>query len=170
MLVTTLAFDLEEEEKLIDQYLALIVRVSKSFNPPNDTELEEYIQIGKIALLKAIRTHDPNRSKFITLAWNYIKWDIIRYLSNKKKQEDITKQIIQDNINLNNKDVDKIWEWIPDSISKEEKEIITLKFNGYSFNNINKLLGLSKGKSNKLFHEAIKKIKEANNQEKTNTI
>ncbi len=94
MLVTTLAFDLEEEEKLIDQYLALIVRVSKSFNPPNDTELEEYIQIGKIALLKAIRTHDPNRSKFITLAWNYIKWDIIRYLSNKKKQEDITKQII----------------------------------------------------------------------------
>ena len=65
--------------------MGLVVSLARSFNPLNPIELDNYIQSGRIGLWKAIQKHDPKKGKLTTIAWNHIRWEIIRYIKKNKK-------------------------------------------------------------------------------------
>jgi len=150
--------------------MGLVVSIVKSLRPPNATEYEEYIQLGRIGLWKAIRKHDPKLAKLSTIAWDYIRWEIIRYINKSVKYNTL----------MNNPDAqyrlqcvhsertqelftDSVAEAIPSSLSKSECIVVDMRHQGYTFEEIGKELGgYTRGWANKLFKLAIKKIQDAN--------
>ncbi len=146
------------EAQLIQDNLGLVVRVVQSLHPPNSTELEEYTQIGKIALLKAIREHNPSRAKLSTFAWNYIRWDIIKYINDSNKHH-----VVSINTNDSYMKAASLWEFLPESLSDKERKVVELRSMGFTFEEI----GHNMGKYSKswifcLFQSAKKKILHSN--------
>ena len=149
----------KHEEQLVQDNLGLVVSLAKSFNPPNVTELDEYIQLGRIGLMKAIRVHDPKRSAVSTLAWYYIRWEIMRYL-NKKHHP--TLELLEEPA-CNH--TDTLWEYIPTTLNEKEYTVVKLKSEGYTFREIGeKLGGYTRGWANRLYTSATNKIKKANDK------
>ena len=56
----------ELEEELVYDHYGLVVSQALYFL--NDPNFDDYIQVGLIGLLKAIRKHNPEKSKFSTFA------------------------------------------------------------------------------------------------------
>ena len=73
------------EEQLISENMGLVVSLARSFKPRNQNQLEEYVQSGRIGLWKAIVKYEPSRGALSTIAWYYIRWEIIKNLPNSKK-------------------------------------------------------------------------------------
>lgn len=146
------------EQTLLAQNTGLVVKLARSFKPRTKEELDDLVQIGHIGLLKAIRKHDPSKGKLTTIAWGYIRWEIMRYLNNQEHN------IISTEISTNaqSTDVDNLWEYLPDSLSVLEKETMVLKLQGYNFEDIGKRLGYTRGWTNKLYKSAVRKIQNAN--------
>ena len=158
--------DSKSEEELINQNMGLIISRAKMFKPFNSDMLDEYIQIGRIGLLKAIRTHDPNKGSLSTLAWNHIGWEIMREL-NKKKREVPTEKLLRDYAHYTPKA--PLWEILPDTLSEKELRVIEYRQQGLTFKEIGYELGdFTRGWAQKLFKSAVEKIREAN-EEKTHT-
>ena len=65
-----------ENQKIKDNY-GLVVSQALSFSRSYNQDLEDYIQVGLIGLLKAIRKHDPERSKLSTYATVCIRNEIV---------------------------------------------------------------------------------------------
>lgn len=148
----------EQENQLVQDNLGLVVRIAKSFSPINATELEEYIQVGAIGLLKAIRKHDPELGKLSTIAWQAIRWEILKYMRGANKHSHVG--LIQDAVYMPH---DNMWECLPSTLSDKEKLILKLKTEGYTFKDIGIKVGYTRGWVNRLYQSAIKKIKQANN-------
>jgi len=96
------------------------------------------------------------KCKLPTLAWHYIRWDIIRHIKKQKWYEPIL------NI-LPSPEVNNLWEYLPSNLSKQELEILTLKQIGYTFKEIQQELGqYSISWISQIYQNILKKIKEAN--------
>lgn len=148
------------ENDLIKQYQGLIRDIAKRFNPPNETEMEEYIQEGNIAMLKASRRFNINLGyKLSTLAWIYIIRAIGRYIALKKQKDWIEL--------LGNRDIaiepseTKLWEILP-NLSSDEMKMLDMKLDGYSLEDIGKEFGHTKTWASKEFSKLTHKIKIAN--------
>ena len=150
----------QREEQLVQENLGLVVTLAKFFRPPNSTEMDEYIQIGTIALWKAIRDHDPKRGALSTLAWHYIKWDIIRYIKQQKKHwhQSLGYPCIEASI----PDPEHFWEFLPDTLTQDERRATELRTQGSKFKDIGKELGYSRAWIHILLKNAMRKINEAN--------
>ena len=79
----------ELEEELIHDHYGLVVSQALYFL--NDSNFDDYIQVGLIGLLKAIREHDPERSKFSTFATVCIR-NAINNLKEKDEKKDEKKR------------------------------------------------------------------------------
>lgn len=146
---------------MIEENMGLVVSLAKSFKPRDNDELDEFIQLGRIAVWKAIENHDPSRSSLSTTMWYYIRWEILRILTKREKKPEIQ----LDNelpIEHNGFIGENIWEYFPSSLSPQEKQIIELRMDGHSFIEIGKRLGFSRGWANNKFRESLEKIYEAN--------
>ena len=147
------------ENELVKKHLGLVVKIAKNFKPRDNAELEDFIQEGSIALLKALRKHNAKRGKISTLAWKYISMALGRYKSKicklKEKQETYTTIPSVSKVNA-------VWEILPNSLSDIEKTVINLRYDGYTFKQIGFSIGYTKSWANRIFKTAIKKIIEAN--------
>jgi len=147
------------ENEQVKEHLGLVIKIAKSFQPIDKAEMDDMIQEGSIALLKALRKHDAKRGKVSTLAWKYINKALSRYkkgiIENKEKHSDF--ESISDNSNQ-----DKFWENIPDTLTQKELLVIQMKCEGYTFKEIGEKIGCTKSWSSRIFKDAIKKIKTAN--------
>ena len=74
------------EQQLILDNMGLVVSLARSFSPRNQQELEEYIQSGRIGLWRAVKNYNSSKGALSTLAWNYIRWEIIRNLITMRGQ------------------------------------------------------------------------------------
>ncbi len=150
--------DKEREEILIQQNTGLIISRAKTFKPHSPELLDEYIQIGRIGLLKAIRKHDPSRSALSTLAWKYIGWEIMRYLNKENRH---TAERLNNNGHYSPEL--ELWEILPDTLSEKERQVVEMRWQGLTFREIGFELGdFTKGWANRLFKTAAEKIREAN--------
>lgn len=148
----------------------LVVSLVKSLRPPNRTEFDEYLQHGRIGLLKAIRKHDPNKAKLSTLAWFYIRWEIIRYINKAKKAQNLHNEAAYHVVARNKAREDsafspELYEYLPSNLSKSELTVILMRHQGYTFQEIGKALGnYTRGWASKLYKSAIEKIQDANKE------
>ena len=146
-----------DENELIQHNLGLVITIAKKFKPANDYEYSEYVQEGSIALLRAIRKFDPTRAKLSTFAWKYIHKAILKYIlkQNKNKQ---TAQLSEDLPNKNA--ISVIKDMLPNTLTPKERTIIEMRLENYTFEQIGKHIGCTRGWSNRLFNRAAEKIRD----------
>ena len=155
----------EQLASLIEENMGLVVKLAKTFNPKNEDELEEYIQLGRIGLWKAMQKYDGTRAKFSTYAWRPIRWEILRYLSKKKRPE----AQLDETFDVEDRSVDiQLWEVLPEHLTSNEIKVLELKLEGKNFVEIGKDMGKSRGWANNIYKTAIEKILDAN-KEKTHS-
>lgn len=146
-----------EENDLIINNLGLVKEIVRRFKPQNRTEYDEYIQVGSIGLLKAIRKHDPVKGALSTIAWHHIRWEIIRYIKKHKRAHHI------ESIDNHNEDASyeefNIIDIIPDNLSELEIKILQMRIDGYKINEIIQETGLDKYRLSKIYKSIIKRIK-----------
>lgn len=154
------------ENQLIIDNTGLVIQIAKRFRPTSADELDEYIQVGRIGLLKAIRYHDPKRGKLTTIAWRCIFQEILRHVKCEQRQSRILVEDIYSNkSHITHNNIENIWEMLPDTLSSKEKMVLYLRLSGYTFKEINSLFNNKVKKYNhKKYNHIIDKIKEANEQ------
>ncbi len=145
--------------QLIDEHYGLLVSQAISFNPRNKDDLEDYIQIGCIGMIKGIQTFDANIGKFSTYICTCIRNEIIDYLRSEKLNKNF---VLGSSFYAEYLDHDKIWEMLPDNIDDKEKKVIELKLNGNTRKEIAKKIGKTENQVRYIIQKFLAKIREAN--------
>ena len=143
------------ENELISKNIGLIIQLAKSFNPSNVTQLDEYIQLGRIGFLKALRNHDPKRGALSTIAWHYIRWEILGEI---KKEKHMSPLLME----LESKQYNELQELLPSTLTNIERSIIQLRIEGFNLREIGQLHNKPRYWADKLYKSASRKIKRAN--------
>ena len=153
--------DRNTENRLIQENIGLVIFITNRFRPPHLSNKqwfqtqEDYIQVGNIGLLKAIRAHNPKRSKCLTTsAWVCIYREILDFIKKEKNHMNIPYDIPE-------RTPEVLWEYYP-SLSDLEYKVINYRYEGYTYEEIGDKLNYSKRWVNKIFKSAAKKIKQAN--------
>ncbi len=150
-------FDSEQEDKLVKQNIGLVVFLARSFNPKNHTDLDDYISSGLLGLLFAIRKYNAKLGNGLaTLAWTCIRNEILRYIKTQKRIE--YPSYLVDDIAVPYKE--NLWEYIPDTLSELEEEVLMLRCKNYTFNEIGSQYKYSKVWAYHIYQTAINKIRE----------
>lgn len=143
----------------ISQNIGLIKQVVQNFKPKSKNEFDEFVQLGRIAVWKAYNKYDSSKAKFSTMAWKYISWEIIRHLNKGKNGINIVEcEVLPEAYFYDN----KIYEYIPDNLSKQELMVVKMRLEGYSFIEIGKKMKHTNGWANQIFKSAISKIEKCN--------
>ena len=157
--------------KLLSDNHGLVVSVAHSLRPPNATEFDEYIQLGTIGLWKAIQKHDPSKAKLSTMAWYYIRWEIIRYINKSKKYHTLINsddaqyrcKLVCEERTKSLTPSSELIESLPNTLSQSELRVISMRNEGYTFREIGtELGGYTRVWANNIFKSALKKIKDVN--------
>ena len=114
------AINADSEEKMVIDNYGLVVSQSIKFITQKQ-DLDDYIQIGLIGLLKAIRNYNSEKSKFSTFATVCIRNEILKFIKKQKRQNR--------RLNLREKKPQEtlLWEYQPDNLTKDEIDIIDMK-------------------------------------------
>jgi len=147
----------ELEELLVQQHYGLVVSQALSFCGRTSL-LDDYIQVGLIGLLKAIRNYDPTRSKFSTFSTTCIRNEILRFKNKNKKHESCTN--LTENVSYCEKT--RVWEFFPDNLSEEEFFILNLKQSNFTKKEMCEALRCSKRELDQKTNRLIKKLKSYN--------
>jgi RNA polymerase sigma factor (sigma-70 family) len=151
------------EQELILSNTGLVVKIAKNFKPRNPTELDEYVQLGRIGLLKAIRRYNPSIGKLSTYAWYYIHGEIARYITKENKHVMCSLDSVAEEINI---PAESIEDALPNSLTDTERQIIKMRLANHSFSAIGDSFGKTRFWANKVFHSAIVKIQDGQYEEK----
>lgn len=165
----------QEVNDLVHSNMGLVVSLAKSLRPPNQTEFDEYIQLGRIGLWKAIEKHDPSRAKLSTIAWSHIRWEIIRYITKCRRYNDFlrseeTRAVCELTFRSREAllETPQLDELLPTTLSRFERTVMLMRHQGYTFQEIGESLGgYPRWWANKLFKSAIKKTQDANEETHT---
>lgn len=161
--------DKEREESLIQSNMGLVIKIAQSFTPRNPLELDDFIQLGRIGLWKAIKKYDPSRAKLCTYAWFYIKGEISRHITKEHKHKNRFQNRLNTATVLEVPPKESVWDYVPSTLTKSERFVIEKRLENYTFQQIaDELGGFTKGWANKLYKRAIMKIQKEN-EEKTYT-
>ena len=151
-------------QELIEKYSGLVKYIVKEYSPVNRDMREQLEAAGTIGLWKALQDYDPNLFdvQIQTFALPRIRWEVLNTLKEFKSQ--VTSLDSVGNIEYTNPP--RLWEFLPDNLSIQEKEIINLKFERYTNNEISKLLGTSESSARRKLMEIYQKIRRANSGKK----
>ena len=149
----------ELEEELVYDHYGLVVSQALYFL--NDPNFDDYIQVGLIGLLKAIRKHNPEKSKFSTFATICIRNAINNLKEKHDKKDSITfeyAQIAEGSYNIS----EKISDCLPDSLTEEQVFLIKLKSQNYTNSEIADLMSTTKQEVIRQIDVIIKSLRETN--------
>lgn len=139
----------ELEEQLILKHYGLVVAQALRFIGNDKQLIEDYIQVGLIGLLKAVRKYDENRSRFSTFATTCIKNELINFVNRSVKKDRKLKVIYNTDLllTLSEKYVAEksdCFEAISDLLTDEQKLIVTKKIQSYTDAEISEIIGCSR--------------------------
>lgn len=151
------------ETRLMFENMGLVISIVKKFTK-DPSEFQDLVQIGSIGLLKAIRKLKEEKACLSTWAYKHIRWEIIRHIDRR----DNNKFISIDNISepSYSSDIDDLENSMPDYLSSDEQEVLTLRCKKYTLKEICNIMDLKSHVVNKILKQAIGKIK-ISNEEKT---
>ena len=158
----------ELEGELIHEHYGLVVSQALYFlSDDHKSNLEDFIQVGLIALLKAIRKYDKTKSKFSTFATLCIKNEFLNY--RRKVSGRKGPKIIYDTNLLKSVDgeqgffdKDRIMEFIPDYLTSNEKFILHMKLENHTNKEIAEELHCSKRIIDSRLKNIIQTLRSAN--------
>lgn len=142
--------------------MGLVISISRQFKPSSQEEFEEFKQVGSIGLLKAIRTHNPDKACLSTWAYQYITWAIMRYLDNKKTG---IQTISIEDVHIvppKTTSCESLDEFMPDSLTSEEKAVLKLRCEDNDIKEIATQLNTTPYFIGKIIQSAVAKIRDAN--------
>jgi DNA-directed RNA polymerase specialized sigma subunit len=144
------------ESLLLEQNADFVKRVVKKFRPKNITEQEELEQAGLIGLMYAIRKFDPNKNaKLTTFAFYYITSQICLFLKKERSPYQVGRTV--DFLCYYPKF--ELSEYF-DALTDNERRIIDMRLQGYSFTEIGKVLGKNRWWVSNAYLAVIKRIRE----------
>ena len=149
----------ELEEQLIHDHYGLVVSQALYFL--EDANFDAYIQVGLIGLLKAIREHDPEKSKFSTFATICIRNAINNLKQKHDKKDSVTLQYTKASEGSYNIS-EKISDCLPDSLTEEQMFLIKLKSQNYTNAEIADLMSSTKQEVIRQIDLIIKSLRETN--------
>ena len=156
-----------EREGLLNENMGLVVSLAQSFKPRCSLELDEYIQSGRIGLWKAINKHDPKKGALSTIAWYYIRWEIIRNMPNCSSKKKVSVKLFTDlcsnfsKIVDNKNDTEILSELMPESLTDKERTVLCLRAKRYTMREIGESFSHSRGWANETFKSAVEKVRNA---------
>lgn len=149
----------EELETIIEQNYGLIVSQALSFNPKTKDQLDDYIQLGSLAMIRAVKNFDASKGvQFSTFACHCIANSIKNYIKKNSKNTEQELLDVRYNVPENFNDL------IPDNLSDVEEEIISLKLSNYSIKEIAEKLNYPVVKVRNILHKIYEKIRNANEE------
>ena len=144
------------ESELIEEYAPLVISQALNFRPTNVTSLDDYIQVGFIGLLKAIRHYNPNKNtKLSTFSTICIKRSIYKEYKKFHKEKNL-------NIDIPDRESENFWEFEPPNLTGIEKKVLGLRLQNYTYQEIGEKLDFTKSWASELLSSAFKKIRGAN--------
>lgn len=175
------------QQVLIERNLRLVVHIVKKYQSGED-EIEDYISIGSIGLIKAIKTFDDNKGKLVTYACRCIENELLMYLRGKKKfskEVSLFEPIGQDKEGNEIHLMDVIEQYQPDivdgmvladnikrlmvlmeeNLTKREQEIIVMRYGlggrkELTQSEIGEFLGISRSYVSRIEKRALEKLRE----------
>ena len=154
----------ELEDRLVREHYGLVVSQALSFLDDNSV-IEDYVQVGLIGLLKAVRNHDESKAKFSTFASVCIRNEI---LSLKRKEKNSKKPRLFYNNELmksaSKHFIDKrsFFEIEPDYLTSEQKFILKLKLSNFTNAEICEYLSCTKAELTSKIRDIIEILRDAN--------
>ncbi len=140
-----------DENKIIIDNFSLINNMALGF-PYRDRE--DYIQVGRIGVLKAIRSFNPKRAKFTTHATNCVRNEMIREYNRHQKY-------YSNNIHCSLDHIIMKPEPTPlelDMLTRDERLIVDMRLNNESYRKIAHELGCSRNKVRRMLTKIGYKI------------
>ena len=157
-------FSEDPETQLVNEHYGLVVSQAIRLSS-QQSDLEDYMQVGFIGLLKAIRNYNPEKSQFSTFATVCIRNEIFRYMrKNKKKPINLT--IKKDNWYTTK---EQLWELVPDCLTEKEKLVRQMKSENYTHKEIAEKLSCPKGQIKHIVRKIIDITRKCYREEKEDT-
>lgn len=149
----------QQLERLFEDHYGLIVSQAISFCPRSQNELDDYIQVAAVGMIKAFENFDPARAKFSTYAIVCIRNHLKNHIRTERKNKIL---YLPD---LDNKAVymsETLFNVLPDSLSTREKKLIQMKMMGYSYREMAEELSMPIFRVKSLTYNTYRKIRKAN--------
>ena len=147
------------EDRLIRENYGLVVSQALCFF--NDCNFEDYVQAGLIGLLKAIRTHDKEKSSFSNYAHVCIK-NSMSTLRRKLNRPSLTNKMEEFYSEFPYNSKDTILDYLPESFSEEYKFIVKMRLEGYTNKEISEYLRITKNDVSEKIRLIIQMLREVN--------
>ena len=154
----------DPETQLVNKHYGLVVSQAVRLSSQRN-DLEDYMQVGFIGLLKAIRNYDPDKSQFSTFATVCIRNEIFRYMR-KNKKKSVNSSFKKDNWYTTK---EELWELIPDCLSEKEKLVLKMKSENYTHKEIAEKLSCPKGQIKHIVRKIIETTRKYYREEKEDT-
>ncbi len=179
--------DLEARYILIERNLRLVAHVCKKYQN-GDEDMEDFISIGTIGLIKAISTFDHQKgNRLATYAARCIDNELLMYLRARKKTarevslyepigadkegnqihlldivESEEKDVVE-SIELTN-NMKRLYQYIPRVLSRREQEIVMLRYGLYNHKPVTQReiadkIGISRSYVSRIEKRALEKLK-----------
>lgn len=154
----------QQEGDLVTQYKGLVTSLAYTFARKNNAcnELDDYIQICNMGLLRAIRKYKGINS-LSTMAWRYIRWEMLNHITRtKSKYQCKLNNFYVENV-ATQEPLYNLDEYLP-TLSKDESNILTMRLSGFTFMEIGTVIGFSRYTARKRYMSIINKIKVVNQE------
>lgn len=178
----------EQAQKiLVERNLRLVVHIVKKYQNAYG-EIEDFISIGCIGLIKAIRTFDDKKGRLATYACRCIENELLMFLRGKKKSSrevslfepigqdkegneihlvDVIEQDqpdIVENMELDG-DIRRLFDLIDESLTDRERQILVMRYGLYgnrevTQSEIGQALGISRSYVSRIEKKALSKLRE----------
>ncbi len=155
----------EAMDLIIEKFYPMVVRIASQFYAPW-AEFDDIVQNGLIGLIKAIFYYEPSKSSFSTFAWRSIESEVKTFITyqNRKKNKMLSDSTSMDSIydDVDDEQIDYfvadtstttnvvrntilsiVHEEILESLKEDEVKIFELWLDGYSYKEIEELVGVN---------------------------
>lgn len=130
-------------DQMIKDNTGLIVVVARRFsNGPID--MEDLVQMGRIALWKAAQKYDPAKAKFSTYAYRSIYNALVKAVKKEAAKRQAMEEFLSFHSDLTYEHHAPIDEYLPSSLTDIELGAILMKHEGYTNREIGEVFDYTK--------------------------
>lgn len=148
--------------KEVQKHIGLVVNQVKKIHQRNrDSDFDELVQVGMIALWRILKNNNykDNLGAFSTYASKVIYRAVIKHIKKDASKNIPCTQIADRPIDGQ---LFFLWEYIPLDMTLQDIAILTMRYEGYTLQEIGDKLGFSREGVGKKLNKIYKRLRDAN--------